>query len=130
MKQSQFAPFPAALLARKGEARPWNDGNANAEAAAKTDFLSRAFGQPTKNLASNESPVLPPFTIAAAPTGLRKLILRLSRSDYRRLGLIAATRDTTRQQLLHYLLDEFLAIAAAEYGTNCECIGGSCQRRC
>jgi hypothetical protein len=73
MKRAKFAPVTAALLARKGEARNWDDGNAHAEAAPETvGFLSGSFGRPPKDVANV--------------------------TDYERLGrLIAAKCDTTRQ---------------------------------
>jgi len=120
MKQGQFASITAALLARKGEARPWEYSAANTQ-SRETSFGSR-----------------PPHALEVAPgakeaTGIagdeiRKLTMRVSHTDYERLGIIATKRDTTRQRLLHTMLDQFLAAAAEEYGSSCGCIGGSCRK--
>jgi hypothetical protein len=132
MKQARFAPVTASLLARKGEARPWNDGSYRAWPAPPPDgahLLPAGFGR-SDGEADEKPAVVPPLTISApSAEGTRKLTLRLSPSDYERLGLIATKRDITRQRLLHQILDEFLATAADEYGAKCGCIGGSCQRQ-
>jgi hypothetical protein len=54
--------------------------------------------------------------------------MRVTQMDYERLGIIATKRDTTRQLLLHAILDQFLAAATEEYGSSCDCIGGSCHK--
>jgi hypothetical protein len=120
MKQGQFAPITAALLARKGEARPWDYGAANTQ-SREVSFgsrLPRALDVPP---GANE-------TAAAAHDEVRKLTMRVSHTDYERLGIIATKRDTTRQRLLHTMLDQFLATAAEEYGSSCGCIGGFCRK--
>lgn len=130
MKQAKFTPVTAALLARKGEARPWGDGGTQAwPAPANTPhLLSNGFEVSKRPRVEKEPALSPPFSIAAAsPTGPRKLTLRLSPSQYERLGLVATKRDTSRQRLLHHILDQFLATAADTYGAKCGCIGGSCQ---
>ena len=125
MSQGKFAPITGALLARKGEARPWgNEGEPHA------GFFSprvAASSLPCEEHANDASPAS--FAVAFPQTadGMRRLTLRLSQADYERLGLIAAKRDITRQRLLHQMLHDFLGNAAHEYG-QCGCIGGSCQR--
>ena len=118
MKQGQFAPITAALLARKGEARPWEYGAANTP--------SREISSGSKPLRALEVPPGPQENAGVAGEEIRKLTMRVSHMDYERLGIIATKRDTTRQRLLHTMLDQFLATAAEEYGSSCGCIGGSC----
>ena len=120
IKQGQFAPITAALLARKGEARPWEYG------AANTQSHETPFGQRLPRALE----VAPTPKENAGVTGdeVRKLTMRVSHADYERLGIIATKRDTTRQRLLHTMLDQFLAAAAEEYGSSCGCIGGFCQK--
>lgn len=120
MKQGQFAPITAALLARKGEARPWEYG------AANTQSRETPFG--SKPLRALEVSPGPRENAGVAGEEIRKLTMRVSHVDYERLGIIATKRDTTRQRLLHTMLDQFLATAAEEYGSSCGCIGGSCRK--
>src|SRR5215469_15549986 len=133
MKQAKFAPITAALLARKGEARPWAHADSSGKQPPEpvVGFFSRRpamYGQTMKE--ANDPVPSPPAALAfpQGPDGIRKLTLRVSPTDYERLGLVAAKRDITRQRLLHQMLDQFLANAAEEYGAGCGCIGGTCQR--
>jgi hypothetical protein len=120
MKQGQFAPITAALLARKGEARPWEYG------AANTQSREASFG--SRSPRPLEVPPPPKENAGVSGDEIRKLTMRVSHADYERLGIIATKRDTTRQRLLHTMLDQFLAGAADEYGASCGCIGGSCRK--
>ena len=131
MRQGKFAPVTAALLARKGEARPWGYNGTGGTPEPDAGFYSPRAGTPRsphEEHANDASP--PPAAIAFSQTGdgMRRLTLRVSQADYERLGLIAAKRDLTRQRLLHRMLDDFLASAAHEYGAQCGCIGGTCRQ--
>ena len=135
MKPAKFAPITAALLARKGEARPWTHDESGSEQPSEStvDFFthhSPLFGQAVEGQANDPAPSPPPPIALAFPQtrgGIRKLTLRLSQSDYERLVLIAAKRDVTRQSLLRQIMEQFLANAAAEYGAECGCIAGTCK---
>lgn len=132
MSQGKFAPITAALLARKGEARPWGYDGVEAAPEPHAGYFSpqKPAPDPVREVHANDA--LPPPTAFAFPQtgdGVRRLTLRVSQTDYERLGLIAAKRDVTRQRLLHQMLHDFLAGAAHEYGAQCGCIGGSCQRQ-
>ncbi|HKD49034.1 MAG TPA: hypothetical protein VKB67_15210 [Rhizomicrobium sp.] len=135
MKPAKFAPITAALLARKGEARPWTHGESGSEETPESalEFFTRhssLFDQAVKEQADHPAPSPPPPLALAFPRtqgAIRKLTLRLSQSDYERLALIAAKRDVTRQKLLHQMLDQFLANAAEEFGAECGCISGTCK---
>jgi len=131
MRQGKFAPITAALLARKGEARPWGYDGAEARPEPHAGFFSTpgAVCEPAHEVHANDA-APPPVAMAFPQTGdgIRRLTLRVSQTDYERLGLIAAKRDVTRQRLLHQMLHDFLGNAAHEYGAQCGCIGGTCQR--
>ncbi|HXL70616.1 MAG TPA: hypothetical protein VN935_05170 [Rhizomicrobium sp.] len=126
MRQGKFAPVTAALLARKGEARPWGYVGAQTAPELNARFYSLHAAAPLHEEHAND---VSPSPVAATGDGMRRLTLRVSQADYERLGLIAAKRDLTRQRLLHRMLDDFLAGAAHEYGAQCGCIGGSCRHR-
>jgi hypothetical protein len=127
MRQGKFAPITAALLARKGEARPWGYDDADDTRGPDAGFFSSQAAAPLhEDHANDASPPPVAFAIPQTGDGMRRLTLRVSQRDYERLGLIAAKRDLTRQRLLHQMLDDFLAGAAHEYGAQCGCIGGSC----
>jgi hypothetical protein len=128
MRQGKFAPVTAALLARKGEARPWGYDSAGATPEPDAGFFSPRAAAPLQEEHANDASP-PPVALAFSQTGdgMRRLTLRVSQADCERLGLIAAKRDLTRQRLLHRMLDDFLAGAAREYGAQCGCIGGSCR---
>lgn len=132
MSQGKFAPITAALLARKGEARPWGYAGSEATPEPVVGFFSAratvaATPAPLHEGHANDAPPVA-LTPQQAGDGVRRVTLRLSQADYERLGLIAAKRDLTRQRLLQHMLHDFLAAAAQEYGSQCGCIGGSCQR--
>ena len=131
MRQAKFAPVTAALLARKGEARPWGYDGAETDAEPHDGFFSPHASAPSslrEDHANDASPAPLPFSFPQTGDGMRRVTLRMTQTDYERLGLIAAKRDITRQRLLHQMLHDFLASAAHEYGAQCGCIGGSCQR--
>jgi hypothetical protein len=126
MRQGKFAPVTAALLARKGEARPWGYDGAQTASEPNAGFYSLHAAAPLHEEHANG---VSPSPVAVTGDGMRRLTLRVSQADYERLGLIATKRDLTRQRLLHRMLDDFLAGAAHEYGAQCGCIGGSCRHR-
>jgi len=129
MRQAKFAPITAALLARKGEARPWGYDGAEIAAEPHEEFFTPRPVAPLREEHANDaSPAPLAFALPQTGDGMRRVTLRMSQIDYERLGLIAAKRDITRQRLLHQMLHDFLASAAHEYGAQCGCIGGTCQR--
>lgn len=131
MSQGKFAPVTAALLARKGEARPWSYDSAEIAPETHSGFFApRAVGPAPLHEphANDAAPHQGAFPLPQAGDGARRLTLKVSQADYDRLGLIAAKRDVTRQRLLHQMLDDFLAGAVHEYGAQCGCIGGTCHR--
>src|SRR6202020_2926054 len=81
MRQGKFAPVTAALLARKGEARPWGyDGTEGTPAPDAGFYSPRAVAarSPHEEHSNDASP--PPVAIAFSQTGdgMRRLTLRVS----------------------------------------------------
>ena len=61
----------------------------------------------------------------------KRLTLRLTPSEYERLGIIGVKRDMTRQQLLRHAIDCYLAAAKTEYQSACGCLAGEgCKGAC
>jgi hypothetical protein len=112
MSSARFASITAGLLARKGEAQPWN-----------------AMGLPEEKI-----PLAwrsPPLAVAAPPPPPpakdRSCAVRMSAHDYERLGILAVKSGVSRQQLLKDALAQFLAGKAKDYG--CACLG-ACTSNC
>jgi len=119
MSSPRFAPITSGLLARKGEARPWNQ-------VGKTEIenVSSIPWRPYTPEAGEEPP-LPPADKD------RTCSIRMSTRDFERLGILAVKKNSTRQQLLKDALAEFLAAKALDYG--CACLsnsGGACNQDC
>jgi len=134
----KFASITAGLLARKGEARPW-DASTRADedmppplawrpaaapqarpSAAAMDRASSPYSAATR---SAEAAPPPPPTEAKD----RSCSLRMSAHDYERLGILAVKQGVNRQHLLKQALADFLAARAAQYG--CACLG-ACNSNC
>ena len=112
MSSAKFASITAGLLARKGEAQPWN--------AASVPEPERAPLAWRPALAVAASPPPP-------PAKERSCSVRMSAHDYERLGILAVKSGVTRQQLLKDSLAQFLTAKARDYG--CACLG-ACNRDC
>jgi hypothetical protein len=120
MSSAKFASITAGLLARKGEAQPWNNlgnnmGNSlGTQEAEKVPLVWRA-----------------PLAVAAPPPPPsakdKSCALHMSARDYERLGILAVKSGVSRQQLLKDALAQFLAGKAKDYG--CACLG-ACNRNC
>jgi predicted transcriptional regulator len=124
MSSTKFASITAGLLARKGEAQPWNHGgnHSGMREAAEGEKLAL----PWRQYADASSAPPPPPTDKD-----RSCSLRLSSHDYERLGILAVKTGASRQQLLKQAVAEFLAAKAQAYG--CACLGspgGTCQNNC
>ena len=114
MSSTKFASITASLLARKGEAQPWNQlGMAEPEQLA-----------PTWRTHLPEAAMAPP----PPPPGKDKSCsVRMSMHDFERLGILAVKTGVTRQHLLKDALAQFLAAKAQDFG--CACLG-ACERNC
>jgi hypothetical protein len=116
MSSGRFAPITSVLLARKGEARPWNQ-------APKTEVESVA-SIPWR-------PYAAVVAVTEEPEKDRACSIRLSAHDMERLGILAVKRNSTRQKLLKEAVAEFLAKSRDAYG--CACLGEpqeSCRKDC
>ena len=113
MSGTKFASVTAGLLARKGEAQPWNHNG-----MPETEKISLPWRTYTEATAT---PPTPP------PVKERSCTIRMSAHDFERLGILAVKRDVTRQILLKDALAEFLDHKALDY--DCACLG-ACNSNC
>ena len=119
MSSAKFASITASLLARKGEAQPWNHvGMAEPEQPGLS-------WRPRMPEAAMPPPPPPPGKDKSCS-------VRMSMHDFERLGILAVKSDTTRQHLLKEALAQFLAAKARDLG--CACLGAcnsdSCNSNC
>ena len=112
MSSAKFASITASLLARKGEAQPWNNNSLGTQEAEKAPLAWHA-----------------PRAVAAPPPLAKdkSCAVRMSARDYERLGILAVKSGVSRQQLLKDALEQFLGGKAKDYG--CACLG-ACNRNC
>ncbi len=111
---AKFASITAGLLARKGEAQPWNTmASGMMQEPEKASLPWR--GEPARG-----EPVPP-------PSKEKSCSVRMSAHDYERLGIIAVKTGVTRQQLLKDALAQFLDSKARTL--SCACLG-ACENRC
>ncbi len=112
MSSAKYASITSGLLARKGEAQPWNHTGEPAPISL-----------PWRTYTPEAESAAPP----PPPGKDRSCSLRMSAHDYERLGILAVKSDSTRQQLLKDALAQFLAAKAQDYG--CACLG-ACDSNC
>jgi hypothetical protein len=125
MSSAKYASVTAGLLARKGEAQPWNHTG-----VPETEKISLPWRTYTPEMAEAPEIAAPPEKVAAS-TKEKSCAIRMSAHDYERLGILAVKSDSTRQQLLKDALTQFLAAKARDYG--CACLtnpGGPCNSNC
>lgn len=128
MSQGKFAAITSSLLARKGEAAPWNDNNRAPLPWRDAPPLAPAAQAAIPAPIPRPAPAPPP-----PPEAVKRCTVRLSLRDYERLGIMAVKRDITRQQFLQTALSRVLDEIAREFPTGCACIGGcgqACGERC
>ncbi len=110
---AKFASITAGLLARKGEAQPWNSMASGMMPEPEKAALAW-HGEPARS-----EPV--------PPSKEKSCSVRMSAHDYERLGIIAVKTGATRQQLLKAALAQFLSSKAKSL--SCACLG-ACENRC
>lgn len=120
MSSTKFASITAGLLARKGEAQPWNNLGNNLGSSLGTQEAEKVPLVWRAPLAVAAPPPPPPAKDKACA-------VRMSGRDYERLGILAVKSGVSRQQLLKDALEQFLAGKAKDYG--CVCLG-ACNRNC
>ena len=136
---NRFAPITAELLARKGEAKPFDLAGTDRTTIDRRDVVhtlnvSAPASYPTINGVSNAlSPQREPlganaFSAHKPPAGRRHSVsLVVSDHEFERLGIIAVKRRVNKQQLLRLAIDHYLEKLADEYRTDCQCISASGQ---
>jgi hypothetical protein len=112
MSSAKFASITASLLARKGEAQPWN---------------SLEMPEPEKAPLAWRAPLAVAASPPPPPVKDKSCSVRMSAHDYERLGILAVKSGVSRQQLLKDALAQFLAAKARDYG--CACLG-ACTNDC
>jgi hypothetical protein len=119
MSRPRFAAITSDLLARKGEARPWE------ATLSKQSLAWQASPAAPAPLAAPANSCEPPAASAAhvSHAELKKIGVRLTHHDYERLGILAVKRGTTRQRLLQGALDNLLAGLPLQYPGGCACLG-------
>ena len=144
MSQSKFAHITASLLARKGEAKPWEDpgkkplswrddapppaATPSAPAAPPPFAQVRASAVQQAPLPCHDIEFSDMSAAMAMPPPLgehekiKKCTIRMTLYDYERLGIIAVKQNVTRQHLLHDALNQFFAAATEQYRKDCACL--------
>jgi hypothetical protein len=140
MSQGKFASITASLLARKGEAAPWQQSQqtplawrsqAAPEIAAPAHPSAETAHPPAETAHLPATPRKVPALPPQPPTSATKrCTVRLSQNDYERLGLMAVKKDIKRQQLLQEALAEVLARMARDFAQSCACISKACAGDC
>ena len=127
MAQGKFASITSSLLARKGEAAPWQEPG-RMPLAWNGDSVRQQIPAATPALPRPEQPMRPGPPAAGA---MKRCSFRLSQLDYERLGHIAVKKNITRQQLLQEMMGQVLENMARGYARDCSCIGsGGCGNAC
>jgi hypothetical protein len=130
MSPPRFASITASLLARKGDAQPWDSAKQPLpwDRGALPAPPPPAFFKPLLSQQANE----PEPAQAHQPADLKKISVRMSHHDYERLGILAVKQDKTRQRLLHEALDGLLTGITQKFGADCACLGeersADCER--
>jgi hypothetical protein len=151
---SRFTPMTAELLARKGEARPFNllstgeasivrrdvvqefDASAHAFPLRKAADAKGSSTHPEKPSEINGAPTPAPhanplfgagnFSAGKLSAGRRHSVsVHVTDGEFERLALIAVKKRVNRQQLLRLAIDHYLEKLAHEYRADCRCISAS-----
>lgn len=127
MAQGKFASITSSLLARKGEAAPWQEPG-RVPLAWSADSMRPQLPPATPAPPRREQAMRPEPPATGA---MKRCSLRLSQLDYERLGHIAVKKNITRQQLLQEMMGQVLENMARNYARDCSCIGGGgCGNTC
>jgi hypothetical protein len=124
MAQGKFASITSSLLARKGEAAPWQEPG-RVPLAWRADNAPPPLPSPAP-----PRPVETPRPVVPAASAMKRCSIRLSQEDYERLGHMAVKKNVTRQYLLQQMMARVMDDMARAYAPDCSCIGGSCGKAC
>ena len=128
MSRSKFAPITSSLLARKGDARPWQP--------PPSDFARILAPQPeelphadlTLLSAANQ---LPDEEGTVPQEHTKRCALKLSPAEYERLGIIGVKKGLSRHQVLRQAFEKYLASIQHEYQAECGCLAEhGCRNNC
>src|SRR5258708_35045121 len=114
---SSFAPMTAALLARKGEARPLDSAGLARTSAARLEpqpSFAISTDTPKSGVATRADVVFAPAEPSSAGRSHR-ISLTLSEAEFEKLGIVAVKKIINRQRLLRLALDFYLEKLADEY---------------
>ena len=115
MSRPRFSAITADLLARKGEARPWNETG--------KQMLAWDNGHVPMTLHAPEPANEPPPLAHLNPADWKKCAVRMTHRNYERLGILAVKRGTTRHHLLQEAVDSLLTGLPLQFGAGCACLG-------
>jgi hypothetical protein len=112
MSTGKFASITPSILARKGEAKPWQDPDEESAGwhnRPPEQIFSLRHTDVNKPV---QPPVIRSDEIQATMQQEKKYSLRMSFQEYEKLGILAVKKDSTRQQLLREALAQlFTALA-------------------
>lgn len=123
MSSPRFASITSALLATKGEARPWRALEGVFEGPSVANRVPPGGAPDDVAL----SPLPPPMVRSADAPGvaLHRCTIRISAHDFQRLGIVAVKDGTTRQHLLQQALADLLAAKERQYRRACRCMASA-----
>lgn len=121
MSRSKFASITSELLARKGDAKPWQPFYPSpcvataAEPSADPHHTDPLWSAPLGGTGANLA---------------KRYVIKLSSSEYERLGIIAVKKNMSRQQIVRRALDEYLTGLGREFRGECTCLAGCGGSQC
>jgi hypothetical protein len=121
--QQKFAAITSNLLARKGDARPWQAPSYEPRrlvinSATRSDIGTHANSEP-KPSAPETTPPRPQVERT------RRFSLLLSPEEFKSLGIAAVKRGVSRQQLLRAAIESYLGDTADTLSGRCDCLSTS-----
>ncbi len=128
MSTPKFAAITSDLLARKGEARPWNE-------PAKQPLAWRADvgTERVERMERVERPKdeQPDYCVPKPQNSAwKKCSVRISAHNFERLGIFAVKQGTTRHHLLEDVIEQFFDNLTRQYGNSCPCLGAADGMAC
>lgn len=129
---AQFAKVTAGLLARKGEARPSDALTlvTSFTAPREAERLFTATRAQSKSQCSTETIRFSTgFTTPTARLSHR-VSLKLTKSEFEKLGIVAVKRGINKQRFLRLALDSYLEKLRKDYRSDCQCISANTDRCC
>ena len=129
---AQFAKITADLLARKGEARPSDALTlvTSSTTSHEPDRLFNATPTPSNSECSTETiRFSADFTSPTARLSYR-VSLKLTKSEFEKLGIVAVKRGINKQRILRLALDLYLEKLRKDYRSDCQCVSANTDRCC